>query len=85
MCDGGVCLCVCVSRVCVCMCVCDSEVCVCVCVCDGGRCGAGRAGGVSGSHFYFGEKEQSGARRQGFLWVSLVPQRLRKNWPTVDS
>ena len=35
--------------------------------------------------FYFGEKAQSGARRQGFLCASLLPQRLRKNWPTADS
>ena len=67
----------CVIVVCVC-------VCVCLCVCDGGGCGAGRAGECQDHSLSFGEKEQSGGRRQGFLCVSLVPQRLRKYWPTVD-
>ena len=88
------CLCVCVSGMCVCMCVCDSGmcvcviaqcVCVCVCVCVM-EVGVEQEGleECQDHSLSFGEKEQSGGRRQGFLCVSLVPQRLRKNWPTVD-
>ena len=62
VCDAGVCVCVMEVCACVCygeVCVFVMEMCVrwkcacvmevCVCVCDGGGCGAGRAGGVSGS------------------------------------
>ena len=75
----------CVSGVCVCMCVCDSGVCVCVCVCEM-EVGVEQEGleECQDHSLSFGQKEQSGTRRQGFLCVSLVPQRLRKNWPTVD-
>ena len=74
---------------CVCemeLCVCDSRVCVCVCVCEM-EVGLEQEGleECQDHSFYFGEKEQSGAHRQAFLCVSLVPQKLRKNWPTVDS
>ena len=92
MCDGGVCLCVCVRDVCVyvcvrdvCVCVIAWCVCVCVCVCVM-EVGVEQEGleECQDHSLSFGEKEQSGGRRQGFLCVSLVPQRLRKNWPTVD-
>ena len=87
-------MCVCVSGMCVCMCVCDSRmcvcviaqcVCVCVCVCVM-EVGVEQEGleECQDHSLSFGEKEQSGGRRQGFICVSLVPQRLRKNWPTVD-
>ena len=87
-------MCVCVRGMCVCMCVCDSRmcvcvraqcVCVCVCVCVM-EVGVEQEGleECQDHSLSFGEKEQSGGRRQGFICVSLVPQRLRKNWPTVD-
>ena len=95
VCDMEVCVCVCVmegcvcvSGVCVCMCVCDSGMCVCVCVfvCEM-EVGVEQEGleECQDHSLYFGQKEQSGTCRQGFLCVSLVPQRLRKNWPTADS
>ena len=57
MCVMEGCVCVCVSGVCDSgMCLCVIARCLCVCVCDGGGCGAGRAGGVSGSQpFLWGE------------------------------
>ena len=95
VCDMEVCVCVCVmegcvcvSGVCVCMCVCDSGMCACVCVfvCEM-EVGVEQEGleECQDHSLYFGQKEQSGTCRQGFLCVSLVPQRLRKNWPTADS
>ena len=87
VCDGGVCVlagcvfvCVCVIAGCVCVCVC-----VCVFVCEM-EVGVEQEGleECQDHSLSFGEKEQSGGHRQGFLCVSLVPQRLRKNWPTVD-
>ena len=97
MCEGGVCLCVCVLAGCVCVCVCVIAgcvcvivggvcVCVCVCVCVM-EVGVEQEGleECQDHSLYFGQKEQSGTCRQGFLCVSLVPQRLRKNWPTADS
>ena len=85
VCDGEVCLCVCVLVGCVCVCVCVIAGCVCVCVCVM-EVGVEQEGleECQDHSLSFGEKEHSGGRRQGFLCVSLVPQRLRKNWPTVD-
>ena len=90
MCVMEVCACVCYGEVCVLvmeMCVrwrgaCVMEVCVCVM-----EVGVEQGGleECQDHSFYFGEKAQSGARRQGFLCASLLPQRLRKNWPTADS
>ena len=74
VCDSGMCVCVIAQCVCVCVCVCVMEV------------GVEQEGleECQDHSLSFGEKEQSGGRRQGFLCVSLVPQRLRKYWPTVD-
>ena len=90
VCDGEVCLCVCVLVGCVCVCVCVIAGCVCVCVCVfvcEMEVGVEQEGleECQDHSLYFGQKEQSGTCRQGFLCVSLVPQRLRKNWPTADS
>ena len=76
---GCVFVCVCVIAGCVC-------VCVCVFVCEM-EVGVEQEGleECQDHSLSFGQKEQSGTRRQGFLCVSLVPQRLRKNWPTADS
>ena len=85
---GCVFVCVCVIVVCECVCVIVGCVCVCVCVCVCEmEVGVEQEGleECQDHSLYFGQKEQSGTRRQGFLCVFLVPQKLRKNWPTADS
>ena len=80
------CVFVCVCVIVVCECVCVIVGCVCVCVCEM-EVGVEQEGleECQDHSLSFWQKEQSGTRRQGFLCVSLVPQRLRKNWPTADS
>ena len=59
-------------------------VCVCVFVCEM-EVGVEQEGleECQDHSLSFGQKEQSGTRRQGFLCVSLVPQRLRKTGPQL--